>query len=127
MTALTDDQALARYIFHRKSVRSDNSIRLNEFKPRPGETLSLYDVEGLSHLEVCDYGHLRADNADKGRRHVGYGTLTPNHLRAVDKGLTALYDNTPPRHVSVAMPELEETRKRFATALGNCAKFHPCE
>lgn len=125
MTALTDDQALARYVFHRKNVRSDNSIRLNEFKPRPGETLTLYDVEGLSHPEACDHGRLHADNADKGRRHVGYGTLTPSHLRA--QGLAALYDNTPPRHVSVAMPELEETRKRIATALGNCAKFHACE
>ena len=125
MTTLTDDQGLARYVFHRKSVRSDNSIRLNEFKPRPGETLSLYDVEGLSQPQVCDHGRRHADNADKDRHHVGFGALTSGHLRA--QGLVALYDNTPPRHVSVAMPELEETRKRIATALGNCAKFHACE
>jgi len=75
------------------------------------------EVTNLVHTLVCQHGHKYVDNPSIGRVHIGYVKF----VYAVFKKLNIdiIYDNNPPRHVSVIFPELPELRRETAKALAD--------
>lgn len=108
---------LAKYAFKPRELRADGSVRPGNLKPREGEKLSLSEVTELEHEEVCTHGHTHVDNPAKGRIHIGYGKFF--HESFVKLELKTIYDNKPPRHVSVEFPDDPEQRRELAKALAN--------
>ena len=115
MKKLHNNDELAKYVFREKELRSDGSARPGNLKPREGEKLSLFEITNMEHNKVCQHGHKYADNPNKGRVHIGYGKF--HHLSFVDLELKTIYDNKPPRHVSVEFPDEPERRRELAKAL----------
>lgn len=112
---LDDNDELAKYIFKEKELRADGSVRPANLKPRQGELLSLFEVTGMPHKEVCKHGNIYVNNPSKGRTHIGYGKF--KHHSFVKLELRTIYDNKPPRHVSVEFPEEPERRRELSKAL----------
>jgi hypothetical protein len=113
---LNDNDLLAKYIFNIKSdLRADGKPRPNILKPRDGEKLSTFEVTGLSHEVICSHGHIYVDNTSKNRVHCGY--IKFKHESFLRIGLETIYDNKPPRHVSIKFPDEPEKRRELAKAL----------
>ena len=112
---LGDNDELAKYIFREKELRADGSIRPANLKPRQGEQLSLFEITGISHDGICKHGRDYANNPAKGRIHIGYGKF--KHHSFVKLELRTIYDNKPPRHMSVEFPEEPERRRELSKAL----------
>ncbi len=132
---LKDDDLLSKYIFRSKELRADGSVRPGNLKPREGEKLSLSEVTNLEHIEICSHGKKNVDNPKKRRVHIGYCKFI--HKSFVKLELKTVYDNKPPRHVSVEFPKDPEQRRELAKALAReCIKissgsekkyFSPCD
>lgn len=114
---LNNADILAKYIFKSDELRSDGRPRTGAMKPRQNEALSVSEVSGLTHQDVCEHGHKYVDNPAKGRVHIGYVNFA--YESVVRIGLCAVYDNDPPRHVSVVFPESPERRREVAKALAD--------
>lgn len=114
---------MARFVFE-GDVRSNGRIHHRRFKPRQGESLSVYDIEGFDHNQSCAHGHKYADNIDIGRIHIGYGVLRQRTVSEL--GLSTTYDDSPPRHISIQLPE-DERRLEIAKALAASAEFNTCK
>ncbi len=114
---LSDNDELAKYVFKEKELRSDGSSRPGNLKPRSGEQLSLFEVTNMEHNNICRHGHRYADNPSKNRVHIGYGKFS--HRAFVELELKTIYDNKPPRHVSVIFPDEPERRRELAKALAD--------
>ena len=84
-------------------------------KPRDGEMLSTSEVTNLSHSDICIHGREHVDNPEKNRAHIGYVEFI--HRSVSDLGLETIYDNDPPRHVSIKFPDELEKRREMAKAL----------
>lgn len=109
-------ELLAKYIFNiKKELREDGKPRPAILKPRDGENLSTFEVSGFSHEKVCSHGHTYVDNLSKNRIHCGY--IKFRHEPFLRIGLETIYDNRPPRHVSIKFPDEPEQRREFAKAL----------
>jgi len=121
---LNDDTLLARYAFQSSDVRSDGNPHAKLFKGKRGEPLSVYDITGMQHSDVCDFGHIYADNPQKGRRHFGYARIFYRVI--ADAGLGAEYDNTPPRHVSILFSGPEENVREICKMLAALSDFRQC-
>src|SRR3990172_8725119 len=118
------EQLLSRFVFNSDHVRLDRTLHHRLFKPRRGDALSLYDVDDLNRDRVCAHGHRYADDPVKGRIHCGYGELRYEAIKV--HGLETKYDNSPPRHVSVFLPEEDERRLELAKAIAAKSKFRGC-
>jgi hypothetical protein len=114
---LNNKDLLAKYVFKPRELRADGSVRPGNLKPREGEKLSLSEVTELEYEEICTHGHAHVDNPAKGRIHIGYGKLF--HESFVRLGLKTIYDNKPPRHVSVEFHDDPEQRRELAKALAD--------
>mgnify|MGYP000176763601 CR=1 FL=1 len=114
---------MARYVFE-GDVRSDGRIHHRRFKPKQGESLSVYDIEGFDHNESCEHGRKYTDNVTVGRIHTGYGVLRQRTVSELS--LSVIYDNNPPRHISIELPE-DERRLEIAKALAASADFKDCK
>ncbi|MCI0504760.1 MAG: hypothetical protein L0Z73_01475 [Gammaproteobacteria bacterium] len=117
MKQLHDDDSLAKYIFKTKDIRSDGSPRPASLKPKDGEMLSMTEITGMQHSEVCIHGHEHVDNPDKGRIHIGYVKFL--HKSFIKLNLETIYDDVPPRHVSVNFPDEPEKRRELTKALAD--------
>lgn len=114
---LKNADILAKYVFKSDELRSDGRPRPSAMKPRQNEALSVSEVSGLAHQDVCEHGRNYVDNPGKGRVHIGYVNFA--YVSVVRVGLSAVYDNDPPRHVSVVFPESPERRREAAKALAD--------
>ena len=114
---LDNQDLLAKYSFKSGELRSDGSVRPTNLKPREGEKLSLFEVTELGHEGICTHGHTYVDNSAKDRIHIGYGLFS--HKSFVKLELKTIYDNKPPRHVSVEFPSILEQRRELAKALAD--------
>lgn len=114
---LNDDDLLAKYVFRLKDLRADGSPRPSNLKPKNGEKLSMSEVTKLRHDETCEHGHTNVDNPSKNRVQIGYVKF--RHESLIRIKLETIYDNKPPRHVSVKFPKDPEKRREFAKALAN--------
>ena len=114
---LNDEDLLAKYIFKEKEIRADGRPRPTNMKPREGEKLSMMEVTDLQHGGICEHGHIYVDNPSMNRVHIGYVKYVCESLARV--GLEAVYDNKPPRHVSVVFPNIPELRREAAKALAD--------
>jgi hypothetical protein len=122
---LRPELPLARYSFE-GDVRSDGSPRWNMFKPRKGDALSVFDIEGMTHQDACEHGHKHTDNPAIGCVHNGYASLEYSVYQMLD--LSGTYDNDPPRHVSISLPDADEARREIAKALaGEVNAIEHCE
>ena len=117
MEKLNNNDLLAKYLFKAKEMRSDGRPRPTSLKPKNGEMLSLTEVTDIQHDEVCTHGHEYVDNPDKGRIHIGYVKFL--HKSFINLNLETIYDNEPPRHVSVDFPNEIEKRRELAKALAD--------
>jgi hypothetical protein len=124
MPTLKPDTPLARFIFSQDDVRADGKPRPGPFKPRKGDALSVYDIEGLDHLESCQHGHEYADDPKSGRVHIGYAAIV--YRIYTELGLSGVYDNHPPRHVSIGPTDPDEYRREISKALAAQVKVSMC-
>ena len=115
MKNLNPNLPLARFFFKKRDIRADGTPRPSLFKPKAGDLLSVFDVEGMNHSAVCHHGHQHADNLETDRVHKGYVAHTYSVYLALS--LTGLYDDFPPRHVSIELPNAEESRRELAKAI----------
>lgn len=115
MLSLDANDLLAKYVFKKGDIRANGSPRPGTLKPRDGEMLSMSEVTGLSHPDVCTHGHEHVDNPANSRVHIGYVKFIQSVLSHL--GLETIYDNDPPRHVSVKFPDELEKRREIAKAL----------
>ena len=111
------DDCIVKYIFKCKEIRADGSPRPASLKPKAGEYLSMSEVTNLTHPQVCQHGHKYVDNRSIGRVHVGYVKFIYSIFKKLN--IEVVYDNCPPRHVSVILPELPELRREIAKALAD--------
>ena len=116
---LNNSDLLAKYIFRDKELRADGQPIPSAVKPRDGDMLSLFDTSDFPHDQTCQHGHRYADNIDQGRVHVGYVKF--EHGSILNLNLRMIYDNDPPRHVSVEFPDEPEKRRELAKALAATA------
>ena len=114
---LNESDLLAKYIFKEKELRADGRPRPAGIKPRQGESLSMTEVTELQHNETCEHGHIYVDNPIKNRIHIGYVKFIYESFSGI--GLEVIYDNKPPRHVSVVFPNNPERRREAAKALAD--------
>jgi hypothetical protein len=77
----------------------------------------MFEVTELQHDEICKHGHVHVDNPSKNRVHIGYVKFLYESFGGI--GLEAIYDNEPPRHVSVVFPDAPERRREAAKALAD--------
>jgi len=115
---LNENDLCVKYIFREKSeLMKDGKPRSRILVPREGEKLSLYEVTDLIHDDVCSHGHTYADNKAKGRRHIGYVKFI--HETFLRLKLIIIYDDKPPRHLSVKFSGSPEYRREVAKALAD--------
>lgn len=115
MPKIKSDDLLAKYIFRIGEIRADGSPRPGTLKPREGDMLSTFEVTSLSHSNTCAHGHEYADNPAKNRVHIGFVEFIQSSVSNL--GLETIYDNVPPRHVSIKFPDEPEKRREMAKAL----------
>jgi len=129
MPELSPDDDLARFIFRPKDeLTKDGHVRQNLFKPKRGEALSVYDVGGMAHPDICQHGRDYADAPAIHRIHTGYAALP--YSAFLEDSLTAEYDDSPPRHVSIQFPAVSdetalEIRKALAARVTRVADCDP--
>lgn len=114
---LNNDDILAKYVFRLNELLADGRVKSGNLKPREGEMLSLSKITTLKHKEICTHGHAHVDNPEKGRIHIGYGKFHHECFKRL--GLKTIYDNKPPRHVSVEFPKDPEKRREIAKSLAD--------
>ena len=115
MKALHSDLPLARFFFKDDDIRSNGLPKPGMFKPKKGDALSVFDIEDMDHPAVCGHGHKHANNPKTGRIHKGYVSLNYSTYQELD--LDGVYDNDPPRHVSIEFPLADEKRREIAKAI----------
>lgn len=116
---------LARYIFNLDDIRSNGMPRPGPFKPKKGDDLSVFDVDNFDHDQCCMHGRLYADKPAIGRTHVGYVVIEYGVYQQL--GLIGVYDDIPPRHVSIGPTDLPEYRREQAKALAGKACARLCD
>ena len=114
---LHNDDILAKFVFRLSELLADGRVKSGNLKPREGEMLSLSKITDLKHEEICIHGHDHVDNQAKGRIHIGYGKFLHECFDRLE--LKTIYDNKPPRHVSVEFPNDPEKRREIAKALSD--------
>jgi len=129
MAELSHHDDLARFIFRAEDdLTRDNRARSSLFKPKRGEPLSVFEVTGMAHPDICQHGRRHADAPAIHRIHSGYAQLP--YSAFVEESLIGHYDNRPPRHVSIAFPVMEpekalEIRKALAARVTTVASCNP--
>lgn len=117
MPNLEANNLLAKYLFKKNEMRPNGRPKPWAIKPRAGDMLSLSEVTDLPHQAICAHGHEYVDNPEKSRVHIGYVKLFQSSLSHL--GLESIYDNDPPRHVSVKFPDNIEKRREMSKALSH--------
>ena len=115
---LNDKDQCVKYIFHiKKELLQDGKPRPRILVPREGESLSLYEVTDIIHNNICEHGHTHVDTPAKGRIHIGYIKFIHESFEKL--GLNTIYDDIPPRHVSVEFSGKPEYKRELAKALAD--------
>lgn len=117
------DQRFARYIFENSKVKNGR-VKDGAFKPKKGEDLSVYDIDGLNHDETCEHGHQHADNNTLDRVHIGYAGFDYQTVKRIE--LHAIYDDPQTRHVSISFSGDPESNREKSKALARNSVFYPC-
>jgi len=133
---LDSNDILCKFSFEKSNTTANGSIRARVLSPREGELLSMFEMTNEKHEYVCQHGHDYADNSAKNSVHIGYCSYLAEIFMDLELGL--IYDNDPPRHVSVSFPDDLAERKLKGKLLQNkCLVvgqknaeeyyFNPCE
>ncbi len=125
---LNDKLPLARFVFDKRYIRADGTVHHKLFIPQESHPLSTFDTNNMNREAVCSHGRSYADNhtTTPKRIHKGYAILA--YSVYLKHNLTGVYDNSPPRHVSINIPHLEEKKREIGMTLaGEVNDCYRCE
>lgn len=119
---VSDDELLARFIFQRNHIRSDQTVKANAFIPHPWPNLSVTRHVGLTKEELWEAGREIAEERPAtlyGRADVHASTITTQSLNIVPTA-------TPRNHANITgWPPDKPSQKMIAQEIAAAAQFVP--
>ena len=109
--SVSPDEIISRFYFNKKNIRSDNTVKPNEFMPPKNGRMSVYRVSGLDDKDIWEIGKTFVQ-AERGLPIIGRGDL--NAVDIYDLDLTISPTELPhPRHANVEGWELNTEKDRL--------------
>lgn len=120
------DSWLARFVFDRKKIRADDTVKHKAFLPatQHGNNTSVFAVGDLSNPDVCQLARDEIEPSE-GRAAKGYAKLEPADV--LHAGLVVEIDEPPPRHrVISGWSDRREKQDEAALILAARCSFVRC-